>query len=108
MQARTLLFNSVCTLSHSADPSGELDANRPVPFRLTPGLQAFVSPIGLTGPLQMDMIAATRALVQPQHSLVSILRAILRDEFISWKKVSGRWRCVCVCVRATGQVLIVL
>ena len=67
--------------------TGELNANRPVPFRLTPSLCNLVSPVGVTGPLQMGMIAAARAFVQPQHSLVSILRTILRDEFISWKKV---------------------
>ena len=66
---------------------GELDANRPVPFRLTPSLQSLISPIGVTGPLQMSMVAASRCLVQPQYSLHSILRAILRDEFITWCKV---------------------
>ena len=67
--------------------TGELDANRPVPFRLTPSLQSLISPIGVTGPLQMSMVAASRCLVQPQYSLHSILRAILRDEFIAWCKV---------------------
>ena len=70
-----------------SDTTGELDANRPVPFRLTPCLQSLISPIGITGPLQMSMVAACRCLVQPQYSLHSILRAILRDEFIAWCKV---------------------
>ena len=68
-----------------------MDANRPVPFRLTPSLQSLISPIGVTGPLQMSMVAASRCLVQPQYSLHSILRAILRailrDEFIAWCKI---------------------
>ena len=67
--------------------SGDLDANRPVPFRLTPPLQAFITQIGITGPLQLSMLAAARCFVQPHHSLESFLKAILRDEFIAWKKV---------------------
>ena len=33
------------------------------------------------------MVAAARCLVQPHFSLESILRAVLRDEFIAWRKV---------------------
>lgn len=66
---------------------GELDANRPVPFRLTPPLQSFITQIGITGPFQLSILAAARCLVQPHHCLESILKAILRDEFIAWKKV---------------------
>ena len=67
--------------------TGRLDANRPVPFRLTPALQALLTKLGMTGPLQMSMLATARCLVQPNISLESILRAVLRDEFISWMKV---------------------
>ncbi len=67
--------------------SGELDANRPVPFRLTPPLQSFVTQIGITGPFQLSILAAARCLVQPHHALENILKAILRDQFIAWKKV---------------------
>ena len=67
---------------------GVLDANRPVPFRLTPNLQSFLSPIGINGPLYMSMVASARALIQPQYSIESILLALFRDEFIAWCKVS--------------------
>ena len=67
--------------------TGELDANRPVPFRLTPALQNLISQISLAGPLQLSMVAAARCLVQPHFCLESILRAVLRDEFIAWRKV---------------------
>jgi len=67
--------------------AGLLDANRPVPFRLTPPLQSFITQIGITGPLQLSMLATCRAFVQPLYGLDSILKAILRDEFIAWKKV---------------------
>ena len=66
---------------------GLLDANRPVPFRLTPPLQSFITQIGITGPLQLSMLATARCFVQPLYGLENILKAILRDEFIAWKKV---------------------
>ena len=69
--------------------SGSLDANRPVPFRLTPPLQSFITQIGITGPLQLCMLATARCFVQPLYGLDSILRAVLRDEYIAWKKVKG-------------------
>ena len=78
---------SLFIYSLSLSLSGELDANRPVPFRLTPPLQSFITQIGITGPFQLSILAAARCLVQPHHCLESILKAVLRDEFIAWKKV---------------------
>jgi len=66
---------------------GELDANRSVPFRFTPSLQTFISTLGKTGMLTMCMLATARCLAQPYFSIQSILRAILRDEYIAWYKV---------------------
>ena len=66
--------------------AGDLDANRPVPFRLTPNIAEFLTPTGVMGPLTAAMIAAARCLVQPQYKLPSFLRTILRDEYISWHK----------------------
>ena len=66
--------------------SGELDANRPVPFRLTPNIADFLTATGVTGPLTAAMVASARCFVQPQYKLASFLRAILRDEYITWHK----------------------
>ena len=74
---------------YTSSITGELDANRPVPFRLTPALQSLISQISLVGPLQLSMVAAARCLVQPHFGLESLLRAVLRDEFIAWRKVRG-------------------
>ncbi|XP_064648217.1 transformation/transcription domain-associated protein-like isoform X2 [Lineus longissimus] len=68
------------------DQLGELDANRPVPFRLTPNIAEFLTLTGVTGPLTASMVSAARCFVQPQYKLVSLLRAILRDEYITWHK----------------------
>ncbi len=51
----------------------------------------FLTPTGVTGPLTAAMVAAARCFVQPQYKLPSLLRAVLRDEYITWhKKVSER------------------
>lgn len=71
------------------DSKGELDANRPVPFRLTPNLQELLTDIGISGPLTASMIATARCFTHPNFKVQTILRAILRDEMIaSHKKVS--------------------
>ena len=67
-------------------PSGDLDSNRPVPFRLTPNIAEFLTSTGVTGPLTASMVATARCLIQPQYKLSSFLRAILRDEYITWNK----------------------
>ena len=68
---------------------GDLDANRPVPFRLTPNIAEFLTSTGVTGPLTASMVAAARCFVQPQYKLPSFLRAVLRDEYITWHKKVG-------------------
>ena len=68
------------------DVNGELDAKRPVPFRLTPNMAEFLTMIGVAGPLTASMIAAARCLVQPSAKVAAILKAVLRDELIAWHK----------------------
>ncbi|XP_038044323.1 transformation/transcription domain-associated protein-like isoform X2 [Patiria miniata] len=68
------------------DATGELDANRPVPFRLTPNIAEFLTTVGVNGVLTACMIASARCFVQPSLQTPSLLRAILRDEMIAWDK----------------------
>lgn len=65
---------------------GDLNANRPVPFRLTPNIAEFLTPILIAGPLTASMVAAARCFVYPPYKLSSYLSAILRDEYITWHK----------------------
>ncbi|XP_033222256.1 transformation/transcription domain-associated protein [Belonocnema kinseyi] len=65
------------------DTTGDLDANRPVPFRLTPNILEFLTSTGVSGPLTACAIATARCLVQPSFKVHAILRAILRDEVIA-------------------------
>lgn len=51
------------------DASGDLDANRPVPFRLTPNISEFLTPIGVSGPLTASMIAVARCFAQPNFKV---------------------------------------
>ena len=74
-------------MKHLCFITGALNINRFVPFRLTPNVQSFLTPIGINGPLYMSMAASARALVQPQYSIESLLLALFRDEFIAWSKV---------------------
>uniref|UniRef100_A0A8C4NLY9 PI3K/PI4K catalytic domain-containing protein n=1 Tax=Eptatretus burgeri TaxID=7764 RepID=A0A8C4NLY9_EPTBU len=60
------------------DATGLLDANRPVPFRLTPNISEFLTPIGVSGPLTASMIAVARCFAQPSFKVPSpILYACL-------------------------------
>jgi len=68
------------------DTKGELDANRPVPFRLTPNIAEFVTPVGVNGVMTAAIVSAARCLAEPQFSVQSILKAVLRDEMIAWHK----------------------
>ncbi|KAK2564815.1 Transformation/transcription domain-associated protein [Acropora cervicornis] len=64
----------------------ELDANRPVPFRLTPNIAEFVTPVGVNGVMTAAIVSAARCLAEPHFGVQSILRAVLRDEMIAWHK----------------------
>nr|XP_039255466.1 transformation/transcription domain-associated protein-like [Styela clava] len=68
------------------DNTGELDANRSVPFRLTPNITSFISPVGVSSVLTAAMIATARCFMQPSFKVEGLLRAILRDEMIAWYK----------------------
>lgn len=73
------------------DATGEMDANRPVPFRLTHNISELITSVGVNGPLTASMIATARCLIQPNFKVQSILRAILRDETLAWyKKVNTK------------------
>lgn len=49
--------------------SGELDGNRPVPFRLTPNISELLTPIGISGPHTASAISVARCLVTPNFKV---------------------------------------
>lgn len=68
------------------DSNGELKNNKPVPFRLTPNISEFVTTTGIFGPFKGAMEAVANCLGTPQSRVISIIRAILRDEMLFWQK----------------------
>lgn len=77
---------NVSYFKFDSDDSSELDANRPVPFRLTPNLGDFITNIGMAGPLTASGISVARCLVSPNFQIQAILRVILRDELMTGYK----------------------
>ena len=58
------------------DVTGELEANRPVPFRLTPNLTELITNVGVSGPLTASMIAAARCLVHPSFKIQVTIQTV--------------------------------
>lgn len=54
-----------------------------VPFRLTPNIQNFITPVGLEGPFTASMIAIGRALCEPSNEMHDYLAIYLKEELIS-------------------------
>ncbi|KAI0220626.1 transcription-associated protein 1 [Massospora cicadina] len=72
------LQESVPTLNQSMPT---LQANDPVPFRLTPALQELVTRRGLDGLFSTAIVTSARALVEP---LAFYLPLFMRDEYLFW------------------------
>jgi transformation/transcription domain-associated protein len=56
-----------------------------VPFRLTPNLVNFLTPIGITGVFSSALLAAAQTIADPEFTFQDYLGAVLRDELISWQ-----------------------
>jgi len=70
----TVTFNS----------QGHVVSPEPVPFRLTPNLVNFISPVGITGIFSASLIASAQAIAEPQFRVQHYLGTLFRDEMISW------------------------
>lgn len=66
------------------DATGDLDANRPVPFRLTPNISEFLTTIGVSGPLTASMIAVARCFAQPNFKVTCLMRTIAQANTVFW------------------------
>jgi len=65
--------------------SGQLSLIEAVPFRYTPNLQNYVTPIGTEGPLSSSIVACARSLVSKCDSdLSEYLSIFIRDELLLW------------------------
>lgn len=71
------------------DQSETIESNavrKHVPFRLTPNLSEVITRTGIDGPFRGALEAVARCLATPNTRVMSIFKAILRDEMLFWYK----------------------
>ncbi|KAK1760697.1 hypothetical protein QBC47DRAFT_408753 [Echria macrotheca] len=56
----------------------------PVPFRLTPNLQALMGPLATEGIFSCSMMAIARCLTDPEYQLEHAITLFVRDEIMWW------------------------
>ena len=59
-----------------------------VPFRFTPNLQRFVTPIGTEGLLTSSLMAIGRSLTESEFDLEHRLSIFIREEVVAWAQMS--------------------
>jgi len=62
-------------------------SNESVPFRFTPNIQQFVTPVGSEALLVPGIVAIARALTKPEYDLDQHLCLFARDEVRGWKSL---------------------
>lgn len=55
-----------------------------VPFRFTPNIQEYITPVGIEGLFTSCLMATARSLTEPELELDQYLSLFIRDELISW------------------------
>lgn len=75
-------------LAFCMDANGLLYQLDRAPFRLTPTLLHFMSPVGLNGIFTGSFLAGAQALNDPDMKLSDHVGVIMRDEIMSWSAVS--------------------
>lgn len=61
-----------------------------VPFRFTPNLQYFMTPIGIEGVFTSSLMAIARCLTEPEFQLDQYLSLFVRDELIVWHNLNQK------------------
>jgi len=64
--------------------TGQISLIEVVPFRFTPNLQHYVTPIGVEGPLVSAIVACGRAHSRVESDLAEFLTVFVRDELLLW------------------------
>ncbi|KAJ3410576.1 hypothetical protein HDV05_003644 [Chytridiales sp. JEL 0842] len=73
-----------------SNTSGLFSNTESVPFRLTPNIQNFITPIGMEGVFTSSLMAVARSLSEPEYELEDFLSIFVRDELITWQNVSRK------------------
>ncbi|OZJ06116.1 hypothetical protein BZG36_01053 [Bifiguratus adelaidae] len=61
-----------------------------VPFRFTPNLQNFITPVGVEGLFTTSLMAVARCLTEPEFDLDQYLNIFIRDEIVSWHEANQK------------------
>ncbi|KAL6601053.1 hypothetical protein U3516DRAFT_602921 [Neocallimastix sp. 'constans'] len=63
-------------------------SNEPVPFRFTPNIQTFITPIGVEGVFTNIIMSISRSLIEPEFELENYLGIFIKDEIISIQNIA--------------------
>ncbi|RKP22048.1 hypothetical protein ROZALSC1DRAFT_26560 [Rozella allomycis CSF55] len=63
---------------------GQFTLTEPVPFRLSPNIQTFITTIGLEGVFSSALVSIARSLSEPQFEMEDYLSLFMRDELYAW------------------------
>ncbi|KAI9481535.1 MAG: hypothetical protein EXX96DRAFT_217391 [Benjaminiella poitrasii] len=73
------------------NPTNPLFGNgEAVPFRFTPNIQEFITPIGIEGLFTSCLMATARCLTKPEFELDQYLCLFVRDELATWHLANHR------------------
>ncbi|RUP49800.1 hypothetical protein BC936DRAFT_141434 [Jimgerdemannia flammicorona] len=61
-----------------------------VPFRLTPNIQNFITPVGVEGMFTSSLMAVARCLTEPEFELDQYLSIFIRDELVTWHSINHK------------------
>jgi transformation/transcription domain-associated protein len=61
-----------------------------VPFRFTPAIQDYITPVGVEGLFASCLMATARSLTEPELELDQYLSLFIRDELITWHMSNHR------------------
>ena len=68
-------------------PSVGYNQSDSVPFRLTPNIQEFMTPVGVEGVFLSALVSTAKCLLRPENELADYLSLFVRDEFLIWKRM---------------------
>ncbi|KAI9000171.1 phosphatidylinositol kinase, partial [Gaertneriomyces semiglobifer] len=62
----------------------------PIPFRFTPNIQTFLTPVGVDGVFAASLQGVARALTEPDYELEDYLSIFIRDELVQWQGIQRK------------------
>jgi transformation/transcription domain-associated protein len=82
--------NSIYYKSGWSQANPLLGNGESVPFRFTPTIQDYITPVGVEGLFASCLMATARSLTEPELDLDQYLSLFIRDELITWHMSNHR------------------